>query len=161
MASARLALNVCIATLLGLVPSCADRPGTEQRLQEELLTELDTFPAPSHLDLIHTEEAGPSSSCRAGDCPRVSRFFVTDHGLAGTCRDVESASEGWGLMSMHWTGDDGAFNACLGAGQDNGRGISLSVFDAERLPVLTSAEIDIAELRGYRSGVLIVLSVAP
>jgi len=161
MALSRLVLMVCIATLLGLAPSCADRPGTEHGPKEELRTELETFPAPSHLELLHTEEAGPPSSCRAGDCPRVSRFFVTEHGLAGTCRDIESASEDWNFMPMHWTGDDGAFNACLGAGQDDGRGISLGVFDAKRIPLLTSAEIDPAELRGYRSGVLIVLSLAP
>jgi hypothetical protein len=161
MGSIRAAFNVCLATMIVVVSSCADGLGSEQRPKEELLTELETFPAPSHLDLLHTEEAGPPSSCRAGDCPRVSRFFVTERGLAGTCRDLESASEDWDFMPMHWTGDDGAFNACLGAGQDKARGISMSVFDAKRIPLLTSAEIEPADLRGYRSGVLIVLSVAP
>jgi len=64
-------------------------------------------------------------------------------------------------VSLEWSGDDGAFNACLGAGRRGSRAFSVSVFEAEKLPVLTLEPIDPAELRGYRSAISLSLSIPP
>jgi hypothetical protein len=106
------------------------------------------------------EETGPSS-CIGGDCPSEARFYLSERSLVATCKDLRAASDDWGLIPLDWTGDDGVFNACLGAGRDDSWALSVSVFDAEKLPAVTSTDIDRTELAGYQSGVLIVLSEAP
>ena len=58
------------------------------------------------------------------------------------------------MLALNWNMEADAFNACLGYG---GR-LSVSVFDADRLPAVTSAEIDPSELKAYRSAVLIGLT---
>ena len=67
---------------------------------------------------------------------------------------MRSAVDGWDIQPVDWDMEQEVFSACLGSR----RGLSVSVFEADRLPVLTSAEIDPAELRRYRSAVLISLT---
>jgi hypothetical protein len=154
-------LRLCMAAAFIAAVSCGDPAGSgDGDPHDELRADLATFPAPSHLNLVGMEETGPPS-CIAGDCPREARFYLSERSLAATCKDVRAASNDWGLIPLDWTGDDGVFNACLGAGRDDSRSLSVSVFDAEKLPAVTSTDIDRTELAKYQSGVLIALSEAP
>jgi hypothetical protein len=143
---------VIIAAATVAISSCG-----EALLHSGLRARLATFPAPSHLVLVHQEETGPSS-CFAGDCPRVARYYLSEQNLDVTCRDVRSAVDGWDFQPVDWDMDQGVFNACSGGVLTGERALSVSVFDADRLPALTSAEIDPSELRRYRSAILISLT---
>lgn len=104
----RLTLDVCMATAMVAAPSCdSGRP------QEELRAELATFPAPSHLVLVQTEETGPSS-CVAGDCPEAIRYYLSERSLAVTCEDMRRASDDWDLPPVDWTTDEGGIQRMLG-----------------------------------------------
>jgi hypothetical protein len=142
----RLALHIVLAAAIVALPSCGDPHG-------RLRARLATFPAPTHLALVHQEETGPSSCSPGGGCPTVARYYLSERSLDVTCRDVRSAVDGWDVQPIEWDMDPEVFNACLGSRQ----GLSVSVFDADRLPALTSAEIDPSELRRSRSAVLISL----
>jgi hypothetical protein len=146
----RLTHLVIIAAAIAALSSCGD-------LHSGLRARLPTFPAPSHLVLVHQEETGPSS-CLAGDCPSAARYYLSEQSLAVTCRDVRSAVESWDLQPMDWDMDQGIVNACSGGGLTEERALSASVFDADRLPETTSVEIDPSDLRRYRSAVLISLT---
>jgi hypothetical protein len=146
----RLTHLVIIAAAIAALSSCGD-------LHSGLRARLATFPAPSHLVLVHQEETGPSS-CLAGDCPSAARYYLSEQSLAVTCRDVRSAVESWDLQPMDWDMDQGIVNACSGGGLTEERALSASVFDADRLPETTSVEIDPSDLRRYRSAVLISLT---
>jgi hypothetical protein len=136
---------VAVAAIIGL-SSCIDR-------HSGLRARLAKFPAPPDLVLIDEEETGPSS-CVNGDCPTVARFYLTEQTLDITCRSVRRAVDGWVFESVDWSMEADAFNACSG----HVAGLSVSVFDADRLPAVSSAEIDPFELRRYRSAVLISLT---
>jgi hypothetical protein len=138
---------VILAAALIALASCGDP-------HSRLRARLATFPAPSHLVFVHQEEHGPSSCSPGGGCPEVSRYYLSERGLDVTCRDVRSAVDGWDIQPVDWDMEQEAFNACSGSR----RGLSVSVFDADRLPVVTSAEIDPSELRRYRSAVLMSLT---
>jgi hypothetical protein len=148
-------MTACLVIALASAPSCEDA-----HPQKELRAELASFPAPSNFDLIRTEERGPSS-CIVGDCPAAVSYYVSEEGLAATCRKVRGPSDDWAPVLLEWSGDDGAFNACLGAGRSGSRALSVSVFEADKLPAFISKPIDPSELRGYRSAVLISLSIPP
>jgi hypothetical protein len=135
---------VGVAAIIGL-SCCVD-------LHSGLRARLAKFPAPPDLVLRHEEEAGPSS-CVNGDCPQVARYYLTEQTLEVTCRSVRRAVDRWVSEPVDWSMEEDGFNACLG----HVAGLSVSVFDADRLPAVTSA-IDPSELRGYRSAVLIVLT---
>jgi hypothetical protein len=138
---------VTVAAAIVALSSCGDP-------HSRLRARLATFPAPSHLVLVAQEETGPSSCSPGGGCPEVARYYLSKRGLDVTCRDVRSAVDGWDIQPIDWDMDQEVFNACLGSRQ----GLSVSVFDANRLPVVTSAEIDPSELRRYHSAVLISLT---
>ncbi len=136
---------VGVAVIIGL-SSCIDR-------HSGLRSRLAKFPAPPDLVLLDEEETGPSS-CVNGDCPRVARFYLTEQTLDVTCRSVRHAVDGWWSEPLDWDMEADSFNACLG----HVARLSVSVFDADRLPAVTSAEIDPSELEAYRSAVLISLT---
>jgi hypothetical protein len=127
---------VTLAAALVALSSCGD-----DFLHSGLRARLARFPAPSHLVLVHQEETGPSS-CFAGDCPSVARYYFSEQNLDVTCRDVRSAVDGWDFQSVDWEMDPGVFNACSGGVRTVDRALSVSVFDADRLAAVTSAEID-------------------
>jgi hypothetical protein len=146
----RLTHLVIIAAAIAALSSCGD-------LHSGLRARLPTFPAPSHLVLVHQEETGPSS-CLAGDCPSAARYYLSEQSLDVTCRDVRSAVDGWDFQPVDWDMHQGVFNACSGGVLAGERALSVSVFDADRLRAVTSAEIDPPEPRRYRSAVLISLT---
>ena len=137
---------VVVAAIIGL-SSCTDP-------HSALRARLENFPAPPDLVLFHEEERGPSS-CVNGDCPSVTRYFLTEQPLDVTCRTVRRAVDGWvserTSEPVEWNMERDAFNACSGGI----RGLAVSVFEADQLPVLTLNDIDPSQLRGYRSAVLI------
>lgn len=136
---------VAAAAIVGLA-SCVE-------LHSGLRARLAKFPAPPDLVLRHEEESGPSS-CINGDCPEVARFYLTEQTLDVTCRSVRRAVDGWWSEPLDWNMEADAFNACSG----HVAGLSVSVFDADRLPAVTSAEIDPSELKAFRSAVLTSLT---
>ena len=140
------AIVVVVAALIGL-SSCID-------LHSGLRARLAKFPAPPDLVLFHEEETGPSSSCVNGDCPEVARFYLSEQTLDVTCRSVRRAVDGWWSEPLDWNMEEDAFNTCSG----HVARLSVSVFDADRLRAVTSAEIDPSELKSYRSAVLISLT---
>jgi hypothetical protein len=148
-----------MATLVLLVPGCDSRQSGLQ--QEELRDEVATFPAPAHLVLVHREESG-ISSCIGGDCPSAVRYYASERSVEATCRDVRRSVDRWGLAEVEWTIDEGSeWSPCSGGGRSAGQALSVSVFDADHLPTLTLSDIDRSDIRPYRSGVLVSLSVLP
>ncbi len=143
----RLALQVVLSAAIVALSSCGDP-------HSRLGARLATFPAPSHLVFVAQEETGPSSCTPGGGCPQVARYYLSERSLDVTCRDVRSAVDGWDIQSVDWDMDQEVFSACSGSRQ----GMSVSVFDADKLPILTLAEIDPSEVRRYRSAVLISLT---
>src|SRR5918995_504175 len=134
---------VGVAVIVGL-SSCVD-------LHSGLRARLAEFPAPSELVLSLEEERGPSSCSPGAGCPSVARYYLTEQALDVTCRTVRRAVDGWVSEPVVWNMEEDAFNACAGGVQMGGRGLSVGVFEADRLPVLTLTEIEPSELRGYRS----------
>jgi hypothetical protein len=145
----RRVIGSILATIAALVAlsSCGD---PHSRLRDRLAT----FPAPSHLVLVAEEDTGPSSCSPGGGCPTVARYYLSERSLDITCRDVRSAVDGWDIQPVDWEMDQAVFNACSGSR----RGLSVSIFDADKLPVVTSAEMDRTELRRYPSAVVISLT---
>jgi hypothetical protein len=153
-----LGLRCGVSVLLFLLVSACDS-SESRREQEELRDEVATFPAPAHLVMIRREESG-IASCVGGDCPRADRYYASIRSVEVTCRDVRRAVQRWNLAQVEWTLDLGSEIApCSGSGQSEGRALTVSVFNADRLPTRVTSGIEQEDAPAYRSGVVVELAI--
>jgi hypothetical protein len=138
-------LAVAAFALVALIASCSDA-------HEALESEIETFPAPSHLVLLQHSVNGPSR-CFAGDCPRVSRYYASERKVEDTCRDVRRAVDGWDVEDAHWRPTPCSLSTTRGGDE-----LGIAVYSAARLPPSVIADLDPAELDRYRSAVYVSLT---
>jgi len=118
--------------------------------------ELDTFPVPDHLILVESRSEGPST-CFAGDCPRATRYYVSERTVDETCNDMMNAVSDWGA-DAEWHHNIERNNC--GMSTHHGRDeLAVSVFPASRLRPDVATNLDPADADRYPTAVIVGLSV--
>jgi len=118
--------------------------------------ELDTFPVPDHLILVESRSEGPST-CFAGDCPRATRYYVSERTVDETCTDMMDAVRDWGADASWNNWSD--LNPCTLSTRRGKDELSISVYDADRLRPDVASELGPEGLSPYRAAVNIGFSV--